>query len=49
MESVNTPCIEDDVLGNAVYEEGITFLQGNQSVEETVEAVERKVSLYMAE
>ena len=49
MESVNTPCIDDDVLENAVYEEGITYLQGDQSVEEAVEAVEKTVSLYMAE
>ena len=49
MESVNTPCIDDDVLENAVYEEGLAYLQGNQSVEEAVEAVEKTVSLYMAE
>lgn len=49
MESVNTPCIDDDVLENAVYEEGLAYLQGDQSVEEAVEAVEKTVSLYMAE
>lgn len=49
VESVNTPCIEDDVLENAVYEEGITYLQGSQSAEEAIEAVEKTVSLYMAE
>lgn len=49
VESVNTPCIDNDVLENAVYEEGITYLQGTQSVEEAVEAVEKTVALYMAE
>ena len=49
MESVNTACIEDSVLENAVYEEGIAYFQGDKSVEEAVEGVTEEVSLYMAE
>ncbi|MCM1154845.1 MAG: ABC transporter substrate-binding protein [Roseburia sp.] len=49
MESVGTPCIDDDILEDAVYEEGVRYLHGTQSVEEAVEAVERTVALYMAE
>lgn len=49
METVTIPYIEDTVLEEAVYEAGSAYLQGAQSLEETLDAIEKKVSLYMAE
>ena len=49
MESVDTAYYENDIVENAVYEAGIAYMQGRQSLEEAVSAIEKKVSLYMAE
>ncbi len=49
IEAAYTPYIEDTVLENAVYEEGILYMQGVQSLEEAVSAIEKKISIYMAE
>lgn len=49
MEAAAIPYIEDDLLEEAVYEEGIDYLKGNAGLEETVNAIEKKVALYMAE
>ena len=49
MEGLNTAYIEDDILEEAVYEEGINYMQGNKSLEEAVDDIEKKVSIYMAE
>ncbi len=49
MESVDTAYYENEIVENAVYEAGIAYMQGTQSLEEAVSAIEKKVSLYMAE
>lgn len=49
IEAVDTPYIEEAVLEEAVYEEGIMFMQGKLSLEEAVNEIEKKVSIYMAE
>ena len=49
METVKVPCIEDTVMEEAVYEAGAAYLQGTQSLEDTLAAIENKVSIYMAE
>ena len=49
MESVSTPYIEDTRLEDAVYEEGAKYMQGIESLDEAVAAIEEKVALYMAE
>ncbi|MCM1253007.1 MAG: ABC transporter substrate-binding protein [Clostridium sp.] len=49
METADTAYYADDVLEDAVYEEGLAYMQGSQSLEEAVNAIEKKVSLYMAE
>ena len=49
IETVEVPCVEDTVLEEAVYEAGVAYLQGTQSLEDTLEVIEKKVSLYMAE
>lgn len=48
-ESAAIPYIPDNMLEEAVYEEGTEYMQGNQSLEEAVNNIEKKVSLYMAE
>lgn len=49
METVKVPYLEDTVLEEAVYEAGAAYLQGTQSLEETLNAIEKKASIYMAE
>ncbi len=49
VEAADTPYIEDTVLEYAVYDEGILYMQGVQSLDEAVSAIERKISIYMAE
>lgn len=49
METAKVPYIEDVVLEEAVYEAGIAYFQGTQGLEETLDAIEKKASLYMAE
>jgi len=49
IETADTPYIEDRMLENAVYEGGDRYLQGEAGLEETLEAIERRVALYMAE
>lgn len=49
MEGLNTAYIKDDILEEAVYEEGINYMQGTKSLEEAVNDIEKKVSIYMAE
>ncbi len=49
METVNTPYVEDIRLESIVYEEGANYLLGKMSLKETVDAIEKQVSLYMAE
>ena len=49
MERVDTPYIEDKTLENAIYEEGISYFQGEESLEEAVNEIEKKMSLYLAE
>ena len=49
IESLNTAYIEDVVIENAVYEEGGAYFRGEQSLEQAVDAIEKKVALYMAE
>ncbi len=49
IESVDTPYIEDTMLEDTVYEEGTKYMEGSQSLEEAVAAIEERVALYMAE
>lgn len=49
VEEADTPYIEDTVLENVVYEEGILYMQGAQSLEGAVSAIEKKISIYLAE
>ncbi len=49
METVKVPYIEDTVLEEAVYEAGAAYLREEQSLEETLDAIEKTASIYMAE
>lgn len=49
IETAKTAYIEDNRLEEVVYEEGANYLYGRYSLEEAVEEIEKKVSLYMAE
>ncbi len=49
IEAADTPYIEDIMLESVVYDEGILYMQGEQSLEEAVNAIEKKISIYMAE
>lgn len=49
MESVDTPYIEDSFLEEAVYEEGAEYMEGGQSLDEAVTAIEEKLKIYLAE
>lgn len=49
MLGAKRPYVPDTMLEDAVMEAGERFLQGRGSVDETVQAVTEKVSLYMAE
>lgn len=49
IEAADTPYIEDRMLENAVYEEGSGYLQGVRSLDDTLYAIEKRITLYMAE
>lgn len=49
IEAANTPYIEDKMLEDAVYEEGGGYLQGMRSLEDALDAIEKRIALYMAE
>ena len=49
IESASIPYIEDGLLEEAVYEAGADYLKGFRSLEDTLDAIEKKVTLYMAE
>ena len=49
VELADTPYIEDAVIERAVYEEGVIYLQGRESLEEAVDNIYKKVAIYMAE
>lgn len=49
VESADTAYIEDVVIESVVYEEGITYLQGRESLEEAVNNIYKKIAIYMAE
>ena len=49
MESVDTVYMKDEILENAVFEEGVAYIQGTKSLEDAVSAIEKKISIYMAE
>lgn len=49
IEAADTAYIENRMLENAVYEEGSGYFQGMKSLDETLNAIEKRIALYMAE
>lgn len=49
MEEADTAYLKNDLIEYAVYEEGIAYIQGTKSLDEAVEGIGKKISLYMAE
>ncbi len=49
MKRVKVPYVSDQALEEAVYNEGVNFIQGRQSLDEAVDAIEQRVSIYMSE
>ena len=49
MEEADTPYIEDTVFEETVFEEGAKFIQGNQSLEEALDAIWQQLAIYMSE
>lgn len=47
--SMDTVYVEDAVLEDVVYEEGIAYMQGDKSLEETLDAIEMRLGIYLAE
>ncbi len=49
MDSMDTPYVEDVVLEETVFEEGDKYISGQQSLEETLNAIEQKIAIYLSE
>lgn len=49
LASVNTAYFSDSVLEEAVFESGVRYMQGDASLEETLNEIEKQVAIYMAE
>lgn len=49
MESADTPYIADIVFEQAIFEEGVEYIQENQSLEETLDAIRNQLAIYMSE
>lgn len=49
LESVEKPALTDAVILNLVTEQGVKYVKGEQSLEDTVNTIMKKVNLYFAE
>ncbi len=49
LESLNTCMWNDRVVQDLVISEGVKYLQDQQSLEDTVSAITKKVQLYVSE
>lgn len=49
IESLDTPYLENMVFENVVFDEGVPYFRGEQSLDEAVSAIEKKMALYLAE
>lgn len=48
-ESLDTPCVTDEIVNKTVLKEGSAFLQGNKSLEEAIDNIMSSLNLYMSE
>lgn len=49
IDSLDTPVLTDTVIGDAVKEQAVKYLEGESTVEEAVSSLTQKVNLYLAE
>lgn len=49
IESMDTAYVENRTFENVVYEEGVSYILGEKSLEEVMEAVETKLGIYLSE
>lgn len=49
VDTVTTPYLKDAMLEETICTEGIKYIEGSQNMEETIDAIEKKISIYMAE
>lgn len=49
IESADTAYVEDVTFEEAVYEEGIAYMNGEKSLESAVDGIEKKLAIYLAE
>ncbi len=49
LEAVNTAYIPDRMLEKAVFDQGVIYMRGEQSLDEALDEIERAVAIYMAE
>lgn len=49
LASLKTAYIPDSMLEDAVFEQGVAYIQGDLSLEQALNEIDKKVSIYMAE
>lgn len=49
VDGLTTPAVTDEFITRTVFEEGVKCLNGQSTVEDTVEAVIQRINLYLAE
>lgn len=49
LANLHTAYVPDSMLEDAVFEQGVAYMQGSLSLEQTLDEIEKKVSIYMAE
>ena len=48
IESMDTVYVENDTLESVVYEEGMAYMRDERSLEETMDAIEKKLAIWLA-
>lgn len=46
---MDTAYVEDKTFENIIYEEGTSYLSGEKSPEETMNSIETRLGIYLAE
>lgn len=49
LEALNTAYVPDKMLEKAVFDQGVIYMRGEQSLDEALDEIERAVAIYMAE
>lgn len=49
IESADTAYVEDETFEEAVYEEGIAYMNEEKSLDEALDTIEKKLAIYLAE